>query len=84
MNEVERDCGNVSELSIVYNHPSYKKIIENGTYSIPHLLEKLDSNTCMFWIKSLQDITGESPDKDVRKTSDIRDSWKKWSKENGY
>ena len=79
INDVEKDCGNVSELSVVYEHPSYKKIIKNGKSSLPYLLEKLDSNTCIFWVKSLQEITGEYPDEKFTKTSDIIESWKKWS-----
>jgi len=81
---VETDCGNCSELSIVYNHPSYIKIIEKGKKSIPFLLESVDGDFRAFWFNSLRIITGDDPDKDFIKTEDIRNSWKNWGVENGY
>jgi len=84
INDVEKDCGNVSELSVIHNHPSYLKIIKNGKSSIPQLLEKLDDNTSMFWIEALHEISGETPDAHYTKTKDIKESWKKWAILNGF
>lgn len=82
--DVEIKCGNLSDLDEVAKHPSYKKIIENGKKSIPLLLEKLNDQTCMFWINALQKITGENPDKNYIKTKDIKKSWLNWGIQNGY
>ena len=89
--EVEYDCGTQSDLNFISTHESYKKIIEFGVDAIPLLLEKI--NESPFWYIALRNITGEEPDKndsiikndiiytDMKK---VRESWKKWAKENGY
>lgn len=84
INNIEVNFGNCSDLDVISNSEMYKKLIEKGNISIPFLLEKLDDQTCMFWINALRIISGDNPDKNYIKTSDIRESWKKWAKENGY
>ena len=80
--DVENYCANKSDLDVIAEHSSYKKIIKNGANSIYSLLEKID-NGHVIWLRALSEIVGEKPDK-MSKTSDIRNFWKKWSIENGY
>jgi hypothetical protein len=82
--DVEIKCGNMSDLNKISENLSYKKIIENGKMSIPFLLEKLNDQTCMFWIDALRKITGEYPDKNYIKTKDIKQAWLDWGTKNGY
>jgi len=79
---VEIKCGNISDLNKISEHPSYIKIIAYGKKSIPFLLEKLNDQTCMFWVDALRKISGENPDENYIKTIDIKSSWIKWSIEN--
>jgi len=81
---IEKKRGNCSVLPKVWSLPEYKKIIENGTDSIPFLLEKLNDNTAMFWLQALTEITSEEVDKDALKSGDRINAWKTWGIKNGY
>jgi hypothetical protein len=80
--KVENDCKYLSDTGKVYNHKSYKEIIKIGNYSIPFLLEKLNDNTAMFWIKAIEEISGISSV--GNKSNDIIANWKKWAQDNEF
>ena len=81
---IDKEFCNQSMLNFIYEDSSYKKIILIGKSAIPHLLEKINGPTSMFWFEALRKITGDEPDKNMIKSKDIRESWNKWGKENGY
>jgi len=79
---VERKMGNRSDLGEVAEHPSYKKIIENGTESLSYLFEMVYKGNCIFWRRALESIIGiESP---RLNSQGITNFWINWGKENGY
>jgi len=82
IDDLENEKANCSMLEKVYSHPSYEKVIEYGEISIQLLLNRIDES--MFWFNALRIITGDEPDKELVKSVDIRNSWKKWAIENGY
>jgi len=77
---VRCECGNKSDLNVIWNNASYKKVIENGKESIPYLLENLS----MVWFHALEEITGEKPYPKGTKPQEKREEWKKWAIQNGY
>jgi hypothetical protein len=80
INDVEVDCKYLSDTGYVSNHKSYRKIVEFGKESLPFLVEKLSSNTAMFWISALEEITGNVFDD--TKSEKLISNWKKWALEN--
>jgi hypothetical protein len=83
MDEVEDDCGNMSDRNEITKHKSYKKIIENGENSIPFIIEKINNNNChMIWFKALGEITGNDPQ--ICKYDNVNNYWKMWAINNGY
>ena len=79
---VERKMGNCSDRVVIADHPSYKKIIENGTDSLPYLFEMVYDGNCIFWRIALESITNiKSPKLD---SQGITDFWINWGKEHGY
>lgn len=82
--DIEINCGNCSELSILYKYPSYIKIVEIGKKAIPFLLKEINGDFRAFWFQALRLITEEEPDKNFVKTEDIRKSWKNWGDSHGY
>jgi len=74
---IEKDYPNVSELYFIHNHPLYDKIIKNGKDSISYLIEKLDDNSCMYWINALEKITNKEF---VGKFDELKEQWKNWYK----
>lgn len=84
MEKVEHDCANKSDLDAIAEHKSYKEIVENGTDSIPFIMEKINNNKYhVIWFRALNEITGRSV-YDIYKTSDMINFWKKWASDNGY
>ena len=83
MNEVEDDCGNMSDRNDITKHESYKKIVENGESSISFIIEKINNYEChMIWFRALNEITGYDPQ--ISKYDDINIFWKTWAINNGY
>lgn len=83
MNEVEKDCGNKSDLDVISEHKSYKDVVKNGQDSIPSIIEKIKNDNChMIWFKALEEITNIY--NDHYKYDDINNFWKKWAIKNGY
>jgi len=81
IDKVEFECGNKSDLNIIYENSNYKEIINIGTESIPHILE----NFTIKWIKALEEITKVKLYEDFSlSTQDMKNIWLKWAKENGY
>lgn len=82
MNIVEHKMGNCSDTLVISEHPSYQKIIENGTASLPYLFETVYNGNCIFWRIALETITNiKSPKLD---SQGITDFWIKYGKEHGY
>jgi hypothetical protein len=84
MKEVYGKCGNCSDLDIVAENTSYRKIVENGTDSISFLIEDIRNNKGVFWLKALQEITGEKLSTYDYSTSELKKLWINWADENGY
>ena len=82
INDVEMNCRHLSDLNYISEYPNYKKIIEMDEYAIPFILQRID-NTAI-WFVALEKITGLTKEIRSSKINLIRESWKKWAKENGY
>ena len=79
--EVNFECGNISDLSKIYNNTKYQKIVECGEKSIKYIFEDFKT----MWIKALEDITNEKLYEDyLINTSEMKVLWEKWATENGY
>lgn len=72
-----------SSLSIIYNHPAYKKIIEMGEEVLPLIFHDLLKND-NFWFKALRDITGVNltNKENQGKFHILKQDWINWAKNN--
>ena len=79
--EVNFECGNISDLNKIYSNSKYQKIIECGEKSIKFIFDDFKT----MWIKALEDITNEKLYDDYSiTTSEMKEIWKNWAIENGY
>lgn len=71
---------NSSNPEFISNTKQYKKVVNLGEKVIPYLIEREK----YIWNIALEELTGNSPDRSLTKSSEISEYWKKWGKLNGY
>jgi hypothetical protein len=69
-----------SDLEYISNRDPYREIVNMGSKVIPYLLER----NSIIWDIALKEITGDGLSSHDHKTSERKEYWKKWGKENGY
>ena len=76
----EAENTNSSDLEFISNRESYQNVIKIGEKVIPILLKR----NLIIWDKGLSEITGEGLNSLEHDTSERKEFWKNWSKENGF
>ena len=80
MNDVQRQCGNMSDLERMSQSESYRNLVNYGKKAIPFLLEE----TSPYWLAALNELTELNLDTTKYNHSKQWQIIKEWSKENGY
>lgn len=75
----ERETINMSSMTDMFNHPSYRAIVDLGHIAVPMLLERLKSDPD-YWFAALSSITGTDPvqPKDAGNLDRMAAAWLEW------
>ncbi len=78
--EVFKDTAGSSDMTLSYEHPSYKKIIALGEDVLPIIIERLKPENVDFWQWALYQITGELSVDITSETpvDELCAAWKTW------
>jgi hypothetical protein len=74
--KVENECKYLSDRDKMSKNKSYQDLIKYGNHSIPYLIEKLDDNSAMIWVKALESISNRESVGEI--FDEIISDWKKW------
>lgn len=85
LKEWEEDTADLSSLSAITNHPSYKKIIGLGLRALPLIFSELE-RAPNYWFDALRSITHEDPvpAEDRGDLQAMKRAWLDWAADRDY
>lgn len=85
LKEWEEDTADLSSLSVITSHPSYKKIIGLGLRALPLIFSELE-RAPNYWFDALRSITHEDPVRaeDRGDLQAMKGAWLDWAADHDY
>ena len=84
-NGIDQDCGFISSVHEIEEHPCYRLVVSMGEIVLPLILEQIKNEPDIWWFSALREITGKNPIKSQHEgvIEEMAHDWLEWAKREG-